>query len=128
VAYMGLCEGDFTLGPTVKEEAPFDRYRVNLRAIDSAAVSALRWAQAAGQIIVIDEIGPMGMLSELLCQTVLEILAGEAVVLGTIVERSHRLADRVRRHPRVRLRPVTPANRDELPARIAAELGQIWLG
>jgi len=105
-----------------KEELPFGKYRVNLRAIDSVAVPALKRALQAGRIIIIDEIGPMEMASELFCQTVKAILAGEAPVVGTIARRPHPFADQVRRHPRVRLKPITLTNREQIPEQIVTKL------
>jgi nucleoside-triphosphatase len=111
---------------TFSTEAPFGKYRVNLAAIDRLAVPALRQAMAQGQIVVIDEIGPMELLSEKFCQAVKELLDAPVIVLGAIVERRHPVADPIKRHPRVRLEQVTLANRDQLPREIEAKLRQ-WL-
>lgn len=105
-----------------EEEVPFGKYRVNLRAIESFGIPALRRAVKAGQVVVIDEIGPMEIVSELFCQTVLEILATDLPVLGTIVQRSHPFADQIRAHPRVQIRLVTLANREQIPPQVAAAL------
>ena len=111
---------------TFKEEARLGKYRVNLTAINSTAVPALRRALAVGRIIVIDEIGPMENLSALFRQTVLEILNSQAVVVGTIVQRPNAFADRVKTHPRVQVREITLANRNQVPAQVVAELSQHW--
>ncbi len=102
--------------------APFGRYRVNLEAIDALAVPAIRQAMKRGQVVVIDEIGPMEILSESFCQAVLEILDSAVTVVGTIVQRPHPFADQVKAHPRVILRTVTPANRDRLPEQVYAQI------
>jgi nucleoside-triphosphatase len=107
---------------TFKEEISFGKYRVNLRAIDSIAVPALRRALKAGLIILIDEIGPMEIASELFNETVLEILKSQAVVVGTVMQRPNVFADRVRAHPRVRVKHITPDNRDSIPMEVIAEL------
>lgn len=109
---------------TFAEEVPFGKYRVNLEGIDSLAVPALITALRQGQVIVIDEIGPMEMLSARFCQVVLEILDSGAAVVGTIVQRPHPFADRVKAHPRVRIKPVTVANRDRLAGQVYAELSR----
>lgn len=105
-----------------KEELTMGKYRVNLRAIDSIAVPALHRALKAGRLIVIDEIGPMEIASELFRQTVLEILNSNAAVVGTVVQRPNVFADRVKAHHRVRLQTVTVDNRNRLPPQIFAEL------
>lgn len=102
--------------------APFGQYRVNLAAIDNLAVPAVRQAQRQKQIVVLDEIGPMEILSEVFCQAVLEILTSPVLVIGTIVQRSQPFADRVKGHGRVTVKEVTPDNRDRLPESICTEL------
>ncbi len=107
---------------TFKEEAPFGKYRINVRAIDSTIVPALRRAEKLGKIIVIDEIGPMEIVSKLFCQTVLELLNSQLKILGAIVQRPHPFADRVKTHPRVSLHEITLTNRDHLPTQIFTQL------
>lgn len=104
---------------------PFGRYRVNLAALDALVVPALRQASAEGRVVVVDEIGPMELLSSRFGQIIWELLDGPAVIVGTIVRRRHPLADRVKVHPRVMVVEVTPANRDTLPAHLYAELGSL---
>lgn len=107
---------------TFKDEVQFGRYRVNLTAVNSFAVPALQRALAAGKIVVIDEIGPMEMLSELFCDTVEKILNGPAAVVGTIAQRPTPFGDKVRRHPRVQVIALTPENREQIPPQVAAQL------
>jgi nucleoside-triphosphatase THEP1 len=64
----------------------------------------------------------MEFLSPQFGEVAQELLDGPALVVGTIVRRRHPLADRVKAHPRVKLVEVTPANRDQLPAELFAEL------
>lgn len=102
--------------------APFGKYRVNLEAIDALAVPAIRQAMKRSQVVVIDEIGPMEILSESFCRAVLAILDSEVAVIGAIVQRPHPFADQVKAHPRVIMRIVTPANRDQLPGQVYAQI------
>ena len=108
---------------TFPTEVPFGKYRVNLAAIDTLAVPSLRQAVAQEHIVVIDEIGPMELLSETFYQAVQELLNTPVIILGTIMERSHPLADQVKRHPRVQLKLITLANRDQLPEQMEIALG-----
>jgi nucleoside-triphosphatase len=48
---------------TFDRPAPFGRYRVNLDAIDTVGVPALLDALDQSQVVVVDEIGPMEILS-----------------------------------------------------------------
>ena len=109
---------------TFSRTASFGRYRVNLAGLDTLAVPALRRAAAEEQVVIVDEIGPMELLSSQFGEVVQELLDGPALILGTIVQRRHPLADRVKAHPRVKLIQVTPANRDRLPTELFAELGR----
>ena len=114
-------------GVALDRPAPFGRYRVNLDAIDAVGVPALLDALEQGQVVVVDEIGPMEILSSHFHDAILRILEGEAAVVGAIVLRPQPFADRVKAHPRVTIRQITRDNRDDLPAQILAELGQYGL-
>lgn len=105
-------------------EIPFGKYRINPAAIDALAVPALLTALRRGQVIVVDEIGPMELVSDRFRQAVLAILDGAVPVVGTIVGRRHPFADRVKAHHRVRLETVTVANRDRLAGEVFAELSR----
>lgn len=111
---------------TFTTEAPFGKYRVNLAAVDLLAVPSLHQAVKQGQIVVIDEIGPMELLSEKFYQTVREILDLPVLAVGSIVERPHPLADHLKTHPRIQLQQVTLTNRDLLPHQVETVLRQ-WL-
>ena len=105
------------------QEVIFGSYKVNVDAIDTVAVPSLQNAAQQGRLVVIDEIGPMELFSTTFCKTIQHILDDPGVlVFGTIVERPHPVADAVKAHPRVTVYQLTEANRDHLPAAIAAEL------
>ena len=118
IDYLATKDPDITFG----QEAPFGKYRVNLEGIDTVAVPALYRAMEQGQIIVIDEIGPMEILSKRFCHAVLEILDSDSPVVGTIVQRRNVFADQVKEHPRVTVKHVTVANRDQMADQIYAEI------
>ena len=95
------------------DEVAFKSYKINLDGIDQVAVPALIRARDQGKILFVDEIGPMEIHSDLFCRTIEQLLENDGVTLvGTIVRRPHRFADRVKRHPRVKLVDITPKNRD----------------
>jgi nucleoside-triphosphatase len=118
VDYLATKEPDIVFAA----EVPFGKYRVNLTAIDEIAIPALLRAVEQDQLVIIDEIGPMEIRSKRFCQTVLEILAGETVVLGTIVQKPDQFADKVKAHPRVMVKEITLANRAQIPKQVYAEL------
>jgi nucleoside-triphosphatase len=100
----------------------FGRYRVDLEAIDAVGVPALVLALQQGRVVVVDEIGPMEIRSARFREAILKILDGEAPVVGTIYGRPQPFADRVKAHPRARVREITMDNRDALPGEVLAEL------
>jgi nucleoside-triphosphatase len=104
------------------------KYGVDVDALDRVGVPAIREAVRRRARIVIDEIGKMEMASPAFCHAVEEMLETQAVVLGTILQAAHPWADRIKRHPGVELVEVTPANRNELPRRLAALVGETPAG
>lgn len=100
------------------------KYRVNLRALEELAAGTVRAATREGKIVVIDEIGPMELLSSHFCHAVVEALAGPSLVLATIMRRSHPFADRVKAHPTATLLEVTRDNREVLLGEILRLVGQ----
>lgn len=111
---------------TFTTEVSFGKYRVNLAAVDLLAVPPLHQAVKQGQIVVLDEIGPMELLSGKFYQTVREILDLPVLAVGSIVEGPHPLADHLKTHPRIQLQRVTQTNRDLLPHQVETVLRQ-WL-
>jgi nucleoside-triphosphatase len=105
--------------PMFSNEATFGHYKVNLDALITIGIPALQNAASMGQIVIIDEIGPMELLSEEFRETVDEILNNNTLlVVGTIVERSYEFSDAVKANPRVILKYVTTENRKKLPSEI----------
>jgi nucleoside-triphosphatase len=100
---------------------PFGRYSVNLDAIERVAIPAMREAWENKRLVVIDEIGPMELLSGSFHRIVLQILESDVAVLGTLMKKSHRLADVIRRHPAVTLIEVTLGNREHLPQELVKQ-------
>ena len=67
-----------------------------------------------GALVVIDEIGPMEILSEVFCEAVTQALDLNARVLGAVVQRSLPFSDRIKQREDVQLIEVHPGNRDAL--------------
>jgi nucleoside-triphosphatase len=98
------------------------KYGVDLSALDRTGVGAIRAGIDAGGLIVIDEIGPMEVLSQRFRQAVSDALDSDAQVVGTIYGRSAPFTDRIKGRPDVDLITVTRENRDALPGEILARL------
>lgn len=90
------------------------KYGVDLSALETFAIPAMLAAVEHNKLVVIDEIGPMELLSPEFRQVVLDILGKSASVLGSIVWRSTPFTDQIKSRPDVTLLEVTPENREEL--------------
>jgi nucleoside-triphosphatase len=108
--------------PHFDRQVPFGRYRVNLDALDLVGVPALLAALELGQVVVVDEIGPMEIRSRRFCDAVLRLLGRDVRLVGTIVRRSVPFADQVRRHPRVEIIQLTVDNRLRLARQLFSRL------
>jgi nucleoside-triphosphatase len=90
------------------------KYRVDTDALDRLGVSALRQALKESDLIVIDEIGKMELLSPLFREAVTQAIDSGKRVLGTIMLNPHPFADEIKRHPEVEVLLVTRDNRPQV--------------
>ncbi len=115
-----LAHVDIRGGPRV------GKYGVDLNALEEVGVQAIVQATRAAWLVVIDEIGPMEVLSGPFRQAVLQALESQPPVFGTISARGIPFADGVKAHRNVRLIEVHPQNRDRLPEQVKATLQAWW--
>jgi len=97
------------------------KYGVDITALDKIGVPAIEKAitDETVNIIVIDEIGKMEMLSEKFCAMVIEALDSDKPILVTLHKKSRTpLLQDVRRRDDIRILEVTPVNRNLLPYKI----------
>ena len=104
------------------------KYGVDIKGLDSVGVGALLEAAGQGKIIVVDEIGRMELLSEKFRDAVNRILDSGNIVLGTVMLNSHPFADAVKRHPGVRVVPVTGANKQQVTSSVIEWLNEVMKG
>jgi nucleoside-triphosphatase len=90
------------------------KYGLDLSALETVGIEALRTAVRARQLVVIDEIGPMEIQSPLFRDVVNEALDSGAPVLATITARSFPFTDAIKKRPHVSLIEVRPRNRGQL--------------
>ncbi len=95
------------------------RYGIDLEVL-AKGVEAIRRAMHAGQLIVVDEIGKMELLSPDFRAVVLEIILGPQPMLGTILYKPHPHADLYKKLAQVTLWEVNPLTRDALPQKVLA--------
>jgi nucleoside-triphosphatase len=90
------------------------KYGVDVGSLDRVGVPALKDAVRERDVVVIDEIGKMELLSPSFRDAVEEALESGKRVLGTIMLASEPWADRVKRRPEVWTITVTRLNREEV--------------
>jgi nucleoside-triphosphatase len=94
------------------------KYNVDTDSLDRVGVSALRYALKESNLIVIDEIGKMELLSPQFREAVTQALNSGKKVLGTIMLNPHPFADEIKRHPEVETLLITRENRTEIMKKV----------
>jgi len=97
------------------------KYGIDIEALDKICVPAIEDAitNEDVNIIIIDEIGKMEMLSEKFCEMVIEALDSDKPIIVTLHKKSRTpLLQDVRRRDDIRILEVTPVNRNLLPYKI----------
>ena len=97
------------------------KYGVDVKALEMIGVPAIEKAITNEEvnIIVIDEIGKMEMISEKFCEMVIEALDSDKPIMVTLHKKSRTpLLQDVRRRDDIRILEVTPVNRNLLPYKI----------
>jgi nucleoside-triphosphatase len=103
---------------TIPSPYQVSKYKVDTDALDRVGVSALRRALEESDLIVIDEIGKMELLSSRFREAVTQAINGGQKVLGTIMLNPHPFADEIKCHPGVETLLVTRDNRSEVTKKI----------
>ncbi len=98
------------------------RYRVDLAALEALLDELIPPAPEPGQVLIIDEIGKMELLSERFVATLMRALESPAPVIATMMRGQHPVVRRVLQRPDVRVVEVTMSNRDQLPEQILSWL------
>jgi nucleoside-triphosphatase len=100
------------------------KYRVDTDALGRVAVAALRQALKESDLVVIDEIGKMELLSPQFKEAVTQAIDSGKKVLGTIMLNPHPFADEIKRHPEVEVLLVTRDNRPQVMNKVLGWLTQ----
>ncbi|RLF14980.1 MAG: nucleotide kinase [Thermoprotei archaeon] len=97
------------------------KYGVDLKALEEVGIPAIERAitDENTDIIIIDEVGKMEMLSERFCKVVIDALDSDKPILLTLHKKSRSpLLQDIRRRDDIRILEVTPVNRNLLPYKI----------
>lgn len=94
-------------------------YGVDIEALESIGVPAIKNATEESELIIIDEVGKMEVESPLFIEAVKEALDTDKPLILTLHKKSRNpLLQDIRRRDDVRILEVTPINRDLLPHKI----------
>jgi nucleoside-triphosphatase THEP1 len=94
------------------------KYRVDTAALERVGVSALRRAVQEFDLIVIDEIGKMELISHQFREAVTQAINSDKKVLGTIMFNPHPFGDEIRLRPEVKTLLVTRDNRIDVMEKV----------
>lgn len=90
------------------------KYYVDVDSLNSVGVHAIRHALKSSEVVVIDEIGKMELLSEEFRTTLLNALADPKPVLGSIMQGKDELTDQIKDRDDVAVFEVTEESRSYL--------------
>lgn len=90
------------------------KYQVDIDSLNKVGVSALQRALTERDLMVVDEIGKMELLSPTFRETVKQAIDSGGKVLGTIMLKPHPFANEIKRHPGVETLLLTRENRSDV--------------
>ncbi len=99
------------------------RYGVDVGAIERVGVPALRQAMAAGQVVIVDEIGKMELFCGPFKDAVLQAVGGPWTVVATAMAQPNPWIDSLKKMPAVTAWELTAGNREEMVRRVLDWLG-----
>jgi nucleoside-triphosphatase len=103
---------------SIRGQLRIGKYGVNLTALDSIGVNAIQRALTDADLVVIDEIGPMELLSRKFREIVWQVLDSEVLVVASIVKRSSAFTDAIKARPDVTVLEITRENREDVVEKI----------
>jgi nucleoside-triphosphatase len=112
-----MASTDFEKGPLI------GRYRIDLSALVDVGVTAIRTAIDEAEVVVIDEIGPMELLSPEMSKIILRAIESTKPVLGVIHwKKRGRLIHAILSNPETKVIEVRHNNRDSLVSEIVDDV------
>jgi nucleoside-triphosphatase len=97
------------------------KYGLDLCALEKVGVATLREAMRAGELVVLDEIGPMELRSAIFRDVVIEAFDSGVPMLATITARSFPFTDALKKRSDASLIEVRVNNRDQLASKLSAQ-------
>lgn len=102
----------------IKREKRMGKYKVNLQDLENIGVRAIREAIESKDLIVVDEIGKMELFSAAFKEAIIEALDSKKRFLGTIMLKSNKFTDRIKRRKDTVLLQLRSENREFIEKRV----------
>jgi len=90
------------------------KYKVAINSLNEVGVSAIHQALKECDLVVIDEIGKMELLSPRFKEAIWQVIDSGKKFLGTIMLSPNPFADEIKHHPEVKLLVVTRSNHNQV--------------
>lgn len=101
------------------------RYGVSIKAFEEVALAALKKALEEKELVLVDEIGKMELLSSSFKELVLEALKSPKHLLGTVPIKGPPFVELIKESEGVRVVEVTQFNRDEVLVWLRRQLEEV---
>lgn len=98
------------------------KYVVDTNTLEALVIPAIFRGIGSHGLLIIDEIGPMELLSSRFQAAVIDALNSDVSILGTIVNRSTPFTDGIKSRPDVTIIKVNAQNRNTLVSELLARL------
>ena len=94
------------------------RYSVNVENFEKISLDAIDFAIKNKEVVIVDEIGPMQLLSAKFKKELEKLFKAKKIVVGTIFFDSYPIVDDIKKNLEVRLITITNDNRDDIPQQV----------
>jgi nucleoside-triphosphatase THEP1 len=111
---------------TTLSSVSFNKYGINMRALDGLAVRSLAGARKDGKIALMDELGPITLGSEKLAAAVLEVLASGTPCLATFRGNARKFEGTFIKMENTRVLDLNASGLPELQARLDGWM-EFWI-
>lgn len=89
------------------------KYKIDIESLNRVGVSAIHRALEECDLIIIDEIGKMELLSPQFKEAMLQVINSGKRALGTIMLNPNPFADQIKQHPELKVLLITRDNRNQ---------------
>ena len=113
-----------------ESEVRVGQYGVDITGFEGVAINTLEESLRTKKILIVDELGPMQLVSEKFRKALSIVMDSEKTVVGTIFYSQHPAVDEIKKRKNVELIELTVENRDyianEIVVKVKAEQESIF--